>query len=86
MYEHDSNLDYKDILENTRDIAFIVVQHQGSESACWVSLSANLLKSANIGTPTNTALVSSLVKGSITLATISNQLVDRARDMMIYTF
>ena len=85
-HERDSNLDYKDILDNTRGIAFMGVPHQGSDSARWASFGANLLKSASMGTSTNTALVSNLVKGSTTLANISNQFVDRARDMMIYTF
>ena len=85
-HERDSNPDYKDILDNTRAIAFIGVPHQGSDSAKWASFAANLLKSASMGASTNTALVSNLVKGSTTLANISNQFVDRARGMIIYTF
>ncbi len=32
-HKRDSNLDYKDILDNTRAIAFIGVPHEGSDSA-----------------------------------------------------
>ncbi len=62
------------------------VPHQGSDSAKWASFAANLLKSAGIGTSSNTALVSNLVKDSTILANISDQFVDRARGMIIYTF
>ncbi len=60
--------------------------HQGSDSARWTSFAANLLKSASIGISAKTVFVSKLVKGSTTLANISNEFVDRARDMIIYTF
>ncbi len=49
-HERDFNLNYKEILDNARGIAFMGVLHQGSDSASWASLSANLLKSASIGT------------------------------------
>ena len=49
-HERDSNLNYKEILDNTRGIAFMGVPHQGSDSASWASFTANLLKSASIGT------------------------------------
>ncbi len=48
--ERDSNLNYKEILDNIRGIAFMGVPHQGSDSTSWASFSANLLKSASIGT------------------------------------
>lgn len=49
-------------------------------------MAANLLKSASIGTSTNTALVSALEKGSETLANISKAFVARSQDMIIHTF
>ena len=85
-HERDSNLDYKDILHNTRAIAFLGVPHRGSDSAWWAGFAANLLKNASIGTSTNIALLSDLEKGSTTLANISQQFVDRTQDMIIYTF
>ena len=67
---HDSNLNL-----DYRDI-----------SANIKGFAANLLKSSSIGTSTNTAIVSDLEKGSTTLADISQQFGDKARDMIIYTF
>ena len=54
--ERDSNLNYKEILDNTRGIAFMGVPYQGSDSASWASFSANLLKSASIGNPSTPLL------------------------------
>ena len=85
-HDHTSNLDYKDISDNTKAIAFLGVPHEGSDSAKWAGFGANLLKSASIGTSTNTAIVSDLEKGSPTLANISKQFVDKAPDMILYTF
>lgn len=85
-HERDSNLDFKGILFNTRGIAFLGVPHRGSDIAWWASFAAKLLRNASVGTSTNVALLSDLEKGSATLANISNQFVDRARNMIIYTF
>ena len=63
-HERDSNLDYKDILHNTRAIAFLGVPHRGSDSAWWAGFAANLLKNASLGTSTNIALLAGLEKGS----------------------
>ncbi len=84
--ERNPNLDYKDILEKTRGIAFICLQYERSDSAGLVNFDAILLMSASIGISTKPVLVSNLVKSSTTLVTISNKFVDRARDMMIYIF
>ena len=81
-----SNLDYKDISENTKAIAFLGVPHEGSDSAKWAGFAANLLKSASIGISTNTAIVSDLEKGSSTLARISKQFVAKTPDMILFTF
>ena len=85
-HERDSNLDFKDILANTRGISFLGVPHRGSDIAWWASFAPKLLRNASVGTSTNVALLSDLKKGSATLANISNQFVDRARNMIIYTF
>lgn len=85
-HERDSNLDFKDILVNTRGIAFLGVPHRGSDIAWWANFAAKLLRNASLGTSTNVAILSDLEKGSATLATISNQFVDRARNMIIYSF
>lgn len=84
---HDRNhLDYKDISANTKAIAFLGVPHEGSNSAWWAGFAANLLKGASIGTSTNTAILSDLEKGSTTLTNISNQFVEKAPNMILYTF
>lgn len=85
-HERSSDPEYKDILENTRAIAFLGVPHKGSDSAWWAAFAANALKGASIGSSTNTALVSDLKKDSTTLANISKQFIDRARELLIYTF
>ena len=85
-HERDSNLDFKDILVSTRGIAFLGVPHRGSDIAWWAGFAAKLLKHASVGTTTDATLLSDLEKGSPTLANISNQFVDRARNMIIYTF
>lgn len=85
-HERDSNLDFKDILVNTRGIAFLGVPHRGSDIAWWANFAAKLLRNASVGTSTNVAILSDLEKGSATLANISNQFVDRARNMIIYSF
>ncbi|SLM40558.1 Tetratricopeptide-like helical domain [Lasallia pustulata] len=85
-HERSSDPDYKDVLDNTKAIAFLGVPHKGSDSAWWATFAANALKGASIGTSTNTALVADLKKDSTTLTNISKQFVDRARDLIIYTF
>lgn len=85
-HDCNSNLDYRDISANTKAIAFLGVPHNGSNSARWAGFAANLLKSASIGTSTNTAIVSDLEKGSTTLTNISKQFVEKAPNMILYTF
>lgn len=48
---HDRNDDvhFKDILSNTKAIAFFGVPHKGSNSAWWASMAANALKSCQHG-------------------------------------
>ncbi|MCJ1344417.1 hypothetical protein MMC31_002620, partial [Peltigera leucophlebia] len=85
-HDRNSNLDYKDISANTKAIAFLGVPHEGSNTAWWAGFATNLLKSFSLGTSTNTAIVSDLEKGSATLADISRKFVEKAPDMIVYTF
>lgn len=85
-HERSSNVDYQDILVNTRGIAFLGVPHRGSDIAWWAGFAAKLLRNASIGTSTNVALLSDLERGSATLANISSQFIDRASNLIIYTF
>ena len=60
--------------------------HRGSDIAWWAGFPTKLLRNASFGTSTNVALLSDLEKGFATLANISSQFVDRARNLIIYTF
>lgn len=84
-HDRNSSLDYRDISASTKAIAFLGVPHEGSDSTRWADFAANLLKSASIDA-SNTAIVSDLEKGSISLATIAQQFVEKVPDMIIYTF
>ena len=85
-HERSSNAGFKDILENTRAIAFLGVPHQGSKSADFTHTLAYALKCASIGISTNTRLLASLKKNSPKLYDISEQFVERGKDLKIYTF
>lgn len=85
-HERASDPAFKDILVNTKAVAFLGVPHGGSGSAWWANFAANALKAATIGHTTNNALVADLRKDSSALSTISKQFVDRGRDLAIYTF
>lgn len=85
-HERASDPAFKEILINTKAIAFLGVPHGGSDSAWWAHFTANALKAATIGLTTNNALVADLRKDSSALSTISKQFVDRGRDLAIHTF
>ncbi len=85
-HERSSDPTFKDILINTKAIAFLGVPHEGSDSAWWANVAANALKAATIGLTTNNALIADLRKDSSALSTISKQFIDRGRDLTIYTF
>ena len=85
-HERSSDPVFKDILINTKAIAFLGVPHKGSDSAWWANFAANALKGASIGLTTNNSLVADLRKDSSALSTISKQFIERGRDLSIYTF
>lgn len=85
-YERSSDTHYRNILDNTKAIAFLGVPHRGADAAWWFSFAASALKGATLGTSTHTALVKDLQNASPTLATISKQFVDRGQPLKIYTF
>ena len=85
-HERSSDTHYRNILDNTKAIAFLGVPHRGSDAAWWFSFAASSLKGATLGTSTHTALVKDLQKASPTLANISKQFVDRGKSLKIYTF
>jgi hypothetical protein len=85
---HERSLDthYRNILDNTKAIAFLGVPHRGADAAWWFGFAASSLKGVTLGVSTHTALVKDLQKASPTLATISKQFVNRGKSLKIYTF
>ena len=77
---------YKDVLGNTKGIAFLGTPHRGSDGAWWGSIVANIVKDLSIGTSTNPRLLSDLKKDSSSLGNISSQFVHRTKGVRIYTF
>lgn len=85
-HERSSDPGFKDILTNTKAIAFLAVPHRGSDSAWWADFAANALKGASISLSTNNAIVADLKKNSGALMTIQKQSIERVKDLSIYTF
>jgi hypothetical protein len=85
-HERSSDTHYRNILDNTKAIAFLGVPHRGADAAWWATFAANSLKGATLGMTTHTALAKDLQKASPTLAAISKQFVDRGKSLKIYTF
>ncbi len=81
-----SNEQYKEILNNTKAIAFFGVPHQGSGIALWADMGAKMLKAASGGTSVNRAIVADLKRNSRALQEIADQSLHRLKDMKIYTF
>ncbi|KAE9369693.1 hypothetical protein N431DRAFT_547106 [Stipitochalara longipes BDJ] len=85
-HERSSDAHYRNILDNTKAIAFLGVPHRGSDAAWWFSFAASSLKGATLGMSTHTTLVKDLQKASPALAIISKQFLDRGKSLKIYTF
>jgi hypothetical protein len=85
-HERSSDIHYRNILDNTKAIAFLGVPHRGADTAWWFNFAANSLKGATLNMSTHTALVKELQKTSPTLANISKQFIDRGKSLKIYTF
>ena len=61
-HERSSEVDFKDILDSTKAMAFLSVPYRGSDAAWWGDLGANILKSASMGIGTNRRLIKGLKK------------------------
>ena len=85
-HERSSELDFKDILENTKAMAFLSVPHKGADIAWWGTFGANILNSASLGTSTSKNLIKDLKKHSPALMDISKQFVPRSQGLTIYAF
>ena len=84
-HERSSDSAFKDILDNTKAIAFFGVPHRGSDKAWWASFAGNTVKTTSAGLANNN-LVNDLRKNSATLTDISRQFIDRTIGLKIYTF
>lgn len=60
--------------------------HRGSSAASWTEFLARALHAAQLGTGTNTDLLSVLKKNSRTLSDITRQFIERGANLQIRTF
>jgi hypothetical protein len=65
---------------------FMGTPHQGSTTASWGAMGADMLRAASLGTSTNTALVKELKENSKTLQEISKDFTFLGVGVMIYSF
>ena len=70
-HERSSEPVFKDILDNTKAMAFPSVPHRGSDAAWWGTVGANVLKNVSMGTSTNKMLIKDLKKNSPALMEVS---------------
>lgn len=80
-----ADLEYLDILKSTKAVAFLGVPHGGSAIARAGSLLADVAK-ATRAVKVNTVNLDDLRPNSQTLLTISDDAVDRLKDLQILTF
>ena len=85
-HERSSEPAFKDILDNTKAMAFLSVPHRGSDIAWWGTAGANVLKNLCMETSTSSMLIRDLRKNSPALMDISRQFVPRSQDLKIYAF
>jgi hypothetical protein len=67
-------------------VVFLGTPHRGSRVASWSSIVASAARAAQLGTGTNSGLVTVLSSNSNTLWDISTQFVERAEGLQIRTF
>ena len=67
-------------------VIFMGTPHHGADAAAWANFAAQALRALQMGTATNTNLLSDLQKNSKTLAQISQQFVERGSSLKIKTF
>ena len=65
---------------------FLGTPHRGAETAFWANFATRALKALQLGTATNTSLLSDLEKNSETLGHISQQFVERGSTLKMKTF
>jgi pimeloyl-ACP methyl ester carboxylesterase len=77
---------YGELLSKIRGIVFLGTPHRGSDVAWWASFPAKLLKALQLGTGTNTAYLDALTRNSKEFSRISQQWVERSKELVIRTF
>ena len=85
-HERSSEPAFKDILDNTKAMAFLSVPHRGSDAAWWGNVGANLLRNVSMGISTSSELIRDLQKNSPALMDILRQFVPRSESLKIYAF
>ena len=85
-HERRSEPAFKDILDNTKAMAFLSVPHKGSDVAWWGNVGANLLRNVSMGMSTSSELIRDLQKNSPALMNISRQFVPRSESLKMYAF
>lgn len=69
-----------------RGVAFFGTPHQGSKTANWGTIIANILNAASFELNMNTTLINNLEKQSGVLFEISESFVDRGKGLKITSF
>ncbi|KAI1405921.1 hypothetical protein F4819DRAFT_320439 [Hypoxylon fuscum] len=77
---------YEELLRMVRGVAFFGTPHQGSKTANWGTIIANILNAASFELNMNTTLINNLEKQSGVLFEISESFVDRGKGLKITSF
>lgn len=77
---------YGDLLSKIHGVVFLGTPHRGSDLAWWATFAAEILRTVQLGTGTNTHYVSALKRNSTEFANISQQWVERSEGVQIRTF
>ncbi|KAK2613542.1 hypothetical protein N8I77_000449 [Diaporthe amygdali] len=77
---------YGDLLSKVYGVIFLGTPHRGSDLAWWATFAAEILRTIQLGSGTNTAYVSALKRNSTEFANISQQWVERSEAVQIRTF
>jgi len=83
---HERSATYGSIANGTAGVVFLATPHRGSGTAAPAEFASKLLRAAQLGTGTNTKLVTSLRQNAEILWDISCQFVERASGICIRTF
>lgn len=83
---HERSSAHGALLRNVFGVLFLGTPHRGSRIATWASIVASAARAAQLGTGTNSGLVTLLSSNSNALWDISTQFVERAEGLHIRTF